>query len=129
MKQLECRKYSREEIAEILSIPVKDSHFARNVKQTLDKWGYKYNYTRTAVTITDKPQTAQERLKELLIRGLKVNIQTDSYEFSCFLYELAKSDEFQSMPWGKRVDVLLEKYGVSVSEKTLRNWCAHLIRE
>ena len=31
------------------------------------------------------------------------------------------------MPWGERESVLSNIYGVAVSERTLRNWCAKLI--
>ena len=40
MEQLELREYSREEMAEILSLNTRSSNFRRDVLSKLEKWGY-----------------------------------------------------------------------------------------
>lgn len=73
MKQLELKKYTRQEIADALNLNKSSSNFKRDVENKLSKWGYDYIYTRAAVTITKRPESADERLKELLIRELHLD--------------------------------------------------------
>ena len=128
MKQLELRYYTRQEIAEVLSVNLQDSsHFKRNVETTLSKWGYSYQYSTLGVTITRIPESAEERLKEILIRVLKLDVQIDPYDYSCFLTAFSDIDGFTNMPWDKRAEVLENVYNVKVCSRTLRNWCAILI--
>ena len=128
MQQLECRFYPRQEIAEALSVNPKDSkHFAERVKTTLDKWGYEYEYSRSGVEITGKPETAEERLREILIRKLNLDVQIDAYAFACFICAFTDIGSFDSMPWEERAELMKYKYGVDVSDRTLRNWCSKLI--
>ena len=128
MQQLECRFYPRQEIAEALSVNPKDSkHFAERVKTTLDKWGYEYEYSRSGVEITGKPETAEERLREILIRKLNLDVQVDAYAFACFTCAFTDIGSFDSMPWEERAELMKYKYGVDVSDRTLRNWCRKLI--
>ena len=44
MEQLELRFYTREEIAEVLSMSVKRNNFGRDVRDKLSKWGYGCHY-------------------------------------------------------------------------------------
>lgn len=128
MQQLECRFYPRQEIAEALSVNPKDSkHFAERVKTTLDKWGYEYEYSRSGVEITGKPETAEERLREILIQKLNLDVQIDAYAFACFICAFTDIGSFDSMPWEERAELMKYKYGVDVSDRTLRNWCSKLI--
>lgn len=127
MEQLKCRTYSRQEIAEILSVNIKDSnHFKRNVESKLKKWGYEYIYERNGVTITKQPFDPEARLKEILIRELGLDVQINAYDFACFICAFADSPCFDSMPWGERAEMLRCDYGVDVDERTLRNWCSKL---
>ena len=128
MQQLECRFYSRQEIAEALSVNPKDSkHFAEKVKATLEKWGYEYDYSRSGVQITGKPELPEERLKEILIRKLNLDVQIDPYAFACFLCAFTDIGSFDSMPWEERAEQMQLKYGVEVTDRTLRSWCKRLI--
>ena len=129
MQQLECKTYSRIEIAELLSVNPKDSkHFKRNVETRLQNWGYGYEYTTQAVTITSSPETPEAKLREILIRQLNLDIQIDTKAFACFICAFTDIEGFASMPWGNRELILQQRYNVSVSERTLRNWSAVLIR-
>lgn len=127
MKQLEVKTYTRQEIAEIIDIDVKNKNFARKTKDTLAKWGYSYNYSRKGVEIISQPQTAKEKLSEIMIRKYDLDIQTDCYEFATFLYSLLLDDTFTSMPWKEREDWLRVEFNISVDEKTLRRWCSKFI--
>lgn len=128
MTQLELRPYSRDEIAKVLDVNIKDTnHFKRNVEAKLNKWGYSYEYSRKAVIITRQPQTADERLSEIMIRVYDMDIRIDTYAFSCFLYSLAVFPNFIAMPWEERAIFLQKEFGVAVSDRTLRSWCSRLI--
>ena len=128
MQQLECRFYSRQEIAEITSVNLKDSkHFAERVKTTLDKWGYEYNYSRSGVEITGKPELPGEKLSEILIRELNIDVQVDPFAFAYFICAFSDIPHFSSMPWEERSSAMRYKYEVEVSDRTLRNWCSKLI--
>ena len=62
MQQLECKTYSRAEIAELLSVNPKDSkHFKRNVETKLQNWGYGYEYNTQSILITSKPETPEAK--------------------------------------------------------------------
>lgn len=128
MTQLELRPYSRDEIAKVLDVNIKDTnHFKRNVEAKLNKWGYSYEYSRKAVIITRQPQTADEKLSEIMIRAYDMDIRIDTYAFSCFLYSLAVFPDFTAMPWEERAIFLQEEFGITVSDRTLRSWCSRLI--
>lgn len=128
MQQLECRFYPREEVAEVLSVNPKDSkHFAERVKNKLNNWGYEYNYSRSGVEITGKPELPEEKLKEILIRKLNLDIQIDEYAFACFICAFTDISGFDSMPWEERAIQMQLKYDVDVTDRTLRSWCSKLI--
>lgn len=130
MQQLECRFYPREEIAEALSVSPKDSkHFASKVKATLEKWGYQYDYSRRGVKITETPNLPEERLREILIRELNLDVQIDAYAFACFICAFTDIDSFDSMPWEERAQWMKYKYGITVTDRTLRSWCSKLIEK
>lgn len=127
MQQLEKRFYTRAELIELFGEP--DDNFSRTVKTTLNNWGYKFeNYTRKGVTITDIPATAHEQLKEIMLRDFNLDVRTNIYAFSCFVYLLMDDEDFSSMPWGERVNSLHE-YGVYVDKRTLERWAEKLMQE
>lgn len=128
MKQLEVRFYGRAELAEVLQIDVKNKNFARQVKNKLMNWGYSFEYSRKGVNIIRQPQTAQEKLAEIMIRKYDLDIQIDTTAFACFLTAFFEVDGFNAMPWAEREKILKEIYDVSVDERTLRNWCSKLIK-
>lgn len=129
MENLELRYYSRQELAEILGIDSKSKHFARDVKTTLDKWGYKYDkYSCKGLRIIEKPEGAEARLNEIFNRALNIDIRTEIYAMACFLMMIGCYEEFQSMPWATRSEELYKEFGVRVDERTLRNWANKLIR-
>lgn len=116
------------EIAEALSVNPKDSkHFAERVKATLEKWGYEYDYSRSGVEITGQPELPEERLKEILIRKLNLDVQINPYDFACFLCAFTDIGSFDSMPWKEREIQMKLKYETEVTDRTLRSWCNKLI--
>ena len=128
MKQLEKKFYSRQEIADILDVNIGDNkHFKRNVENKLQKWGYGYEYSRKGVEIIKQPTTAEEKLAEIIIRKYDMDIQIDVYGFACFISLLLEDEEFRSMPWGERERVMREEMDITLSESTLKKWCAKLI--
>ena len=130
MLQLEQRFYSRKEIAEVLGVNINDSnHFARNVRDKLTKWGYGFDYKTEGVTITSIPLTPEERLAEIAIRQLNLDVQVNSYAFACFITAINEFEGFNSMPWEARANVLCSQYGVNVTDRTLRNWCSKLLEK
>lgn len=128
MEQLELKYYNRQELAEIIGIDSKDKNYARKVKDTLDKWGYQFDkYSCKGLTIVKQPTTPEERLNEIFNRYYNIDIRTDIYGMACFLYMLAYDEAFQSMPWAVRAEELRSEFGVSVDERTLRNWANKLM--
>ncbi len=97
------------------------------MKTKLENWGYTYNYSPNGVEITGKPDSPEERLKEILIRKLNLSVQTDPYAFACFICAFRDIRGFVSMPWAEREFYLKEKYGITITERTLRSWCSTLI--
>ena len=97
------------------------------MKATLEKWGYEYNCSRSGVEITGKPELPEEKLKEILIRKLNLDVQIDPYAFACFLCAFTDIGSFDSMPWEERATQMQLKYDVDVTDRTLRSWCKRLI--
>ena len=127
MEQLELREYSREEMAEILSLNTRSSNFRRDVLSKLEKWGYTVDYPpRRSITILSRPETPEERLREILIRVLNMDVQINPIQFACFIAAFNSIDGFEGMPWAERVEALHERYGFYVCERTLSNWCSKL---
>lgn len=131
MKQLELKTYTRREIAEVLSLNLADSkHFKRNVEAKLTNWGYEFVFPpRGNITITRKPESSEEKLKEILLRRLKLDSQINPLHFACFIFAFQDIEGFASMPWEERAMELQSHYGVSVSDRTLRNWCSQLLEK
>ena len=98
------------------------------MKTKLENWGYQYAYSRSGVEIKQVPALPAERLKEILIRELGLDVRVDSYAFACFICAYTDIGSFDSMPWALRAELLADKYGVDVSERTLRSWCSKLIQ-
>lgn len=126
--RLETREYLREEIAEIMSISPKDHNFARKVKSRLDNWGYEYKYSAPKVVITKAPLTSEERLKELLIRKLHLDIQTNLKGFALVFYLLATDYGFATSPWLTKENTIVKEYGYDIDDGTMRHWASKLIR-
>ena len=134
MKQLEIRAYERQEIAEITGIPMfyqsgnPNHDFIGRVKDRLQKWGYTCKTPRGgAVIITGKPETAEERLAEIMIRLFGLDIQIEVYPFACYLHFMLNEPAAQTMPWIERHAMIQEMYGLDISEITLRRWTKHLL--
>ena len=127
MEQLELRFYTRQEIADVLSVNINDSnHFKRNIEAKLQRWGYGYDYSRSGVQITSRPETEEERLAEILYRHYNIDVQTNPTAFACLLHALSEIENFDSMPWEERANVLFREYRVDVCDRTLRNWASKL---
>ena len=103
MKQLEVKTYTKQEIADITNTDINDRHFARKVRDILTNWGYSFEYSRKSININKVPETAIERLSELMIRCYDLDIRVNAYDFAIFTYcLLADLDSFSSMPWEAR---------------------------
>lgn len=129
MKQLEARFYPRSELLVLFSdFPKK--HFARDVRNILTKWGYSFEYTNKGVTITRIPTTAEEKLSELLIRELNLDIRIDTQDFAIWLALIIQNTNgFAAMPQEGRVDFLKEYYDLEVSRATLYRWQNRLFKD
>lgn len=74
MDRLEIGIYSKQFVAGIVGVELTDSHFSRKVQTTLTKWGYSYKYSRKQIEITAIPTTPEEKLNEMLIRQLNIDV-------------------------------------------------------
>ena len=127
MAMLEKRFYPRQEIAEIVGIAdLHDKHFAEKVKRYLNNRGYGYNYSRNGVTISRTPQTAEEQLAFLLVEDVGIDIQTNAYDFACFITAFSVIGSFDSMPWASRTAFFNQHYNNRVSQATLQRWMRRL---
>ena len=130
MEQLELRFYTREEIAEVLSMSVKRNNFGRDVRDKLSKWGYGCHYQkRVGVDVFSKPETTEERLAELLIREYCIDVQINPMQFAYFITSFKVIDGFNSMPWAERAAAYYKQFNIWVSDRTMRNWCSRLIQK
>ena len=142
MEQLEIRAYERQEISVITGIPMvyesgnPNHDFIGRVRDRLEKWGYSCETPRGgAVIITHKPETAEDRLKEIMFRLFGLDIQTGTNGemdngatvFACFLHFMMTEQIAQTMPWGERYAWLEENYGVKVAYPCLNHWAKRLL--
>ena len=129
MKQLEKRLYEREELAEVLNLNLKSSHFARDAKNILTNWGYDYEYSRKGANITRAPESAEERITEMMIRIFDIDIRSDIFAFACFINLLATYYEFTMMPWDERAKEIKDIYEVVISADALKKWYRKLVNK
>lgn len=129
IQKLEKRFYPRDEIAEIMNLSSNDKNFANKVKTRLNNWRYKYNYSRKGVEIIKTPSTVEEKLTELLIRKLDLNVQTYIQGFAIMMYLFATDYDFASSPWNTKENIISERYGILIAESSMRNWAKRLIKE
>lgn len=128
MLTLEKRFYSREEIGQVIGIDSSNKNFARKVKDTLQKWGYSYEYKRKGVTVLKVPETIEEKIAEIAQRELGLDVQCDSTAFAAFLFLLQFDEDFNFSPWSARATTM-KQMGIEVSESTLRRWASKLIQQ
>lgn len=128
VEKLQKRFYSRSEIAEIMELAPNDKNFANKVQTRLNNWGYKYHYSSKRVEIKRVPSTVEEKLRELLIRKLSLDKQTNLKAFAIVMYLLNTDYTFQTSPWNTRASILYTDYGISIADSTMRNWASKLIQ-
>ena len=127
MKQLEIRAYERQEIADIMGLKINSHNFLRDVRIRLDAWGYDYETPRgSSIIITRKPETAKERLAEIMMRLFNLDIQIDTLDFACYLDFMLNEPHAKTMPWKLRHEKIMEEYGMDILEITLRRWTNRL---
>lgn len=126
----EKRKYSRDEIAEILRLDPKNKNFARQVKTKLTNLGFEeeedFVYTRKEVTILWIPQSREEKIK-YLVALLGIDKQVDPHAFAVFAYRMLHDEDYQRMPWKARTELLRDQDDLPYDERTYRNWTNKLI--
>ena len=129
MRQLELRTYTPEEMCEITSVRYEDSrHRKKRMEKILTDWGYEFEFPpKRNITITKKPESSEAKLKEILLRRLKLSTQIVPLHFACFIFAFEDIEGFASMPWEERARELYNHYGVSECDRTLRNWCRKLL--
>ena len=74
-----------------------------------------------------KPETAKERLAEIMIRLFGLDIQIDTLDFACYMDFMLNEPHAQTMPWKLRHEKIMEQYGMDIAEITLRRWTNRLI--
>ena len=118
-------------MCEIAEVRYEDSrHRKRNIQDKLTNWGYDFLFPRYGnITITRKPESSEAKLKEILLRRLKLNTQIVPLHFASFIFAFDDIDGFASMPWEERARELYYHYGVSECDRTLRNWCSKLLEK
>ena len=128
MKQLDLRFYPLDEVAAETGRE-RDSHFARNVKDDLTKWGYEFTWkNRAGVQITKRPETAEQRLQELMTRRFKLDVQIDAKDFACFIYLLLTYDGFSTMPHEARCQIIHDWYDIDICAERIQRWKSRLIQ-
>ena len=128
MKSLEKRFYPREELAEIAGLDARGHNFSTQMKHTLTLWGYEYEFKpRKGFLITKVPETAEERLIEILRRDIHIDTQINPLHFACFLSAFIFVEKFFSMPWEEREEIIWKFFGISITDRTMMNWRNKLI--
>lgn len=128
MKPLQMRFYSNREMAAVMGLDQHEHNFSQKAKRRLESWGYGYVFKpRKGFQITSVPQTAEERLVDIMRRVLKIDTQINAYDFACFFTMLVWDDTgFRAAPWEARVVMMKEYFGVRTTDRTLQNWRNHL---
>lgn len=69
------RTYTPEEMCEITSVRYEDSrHRKKRMEKILTDWGYEFEFPpKRNITITKKPESSEAKLKEILLRRLKLS--------------------------------------------------------
>ena len=130
MKQLELRTYTRKEIAEITGYEITNSNFSRNVRGTLMKWGYTFQWKHGGdVTIKEMPNTVEEKFRELMIRLFHFDVQIDEVAFAYMIFAFYEDVEgFCSMPWDSRVELLNTMFDCEFCKSSLSRWVRKLLQ-
>lgn len=129
MIYLEKRQYTRDEIACFLGIAANDKNFKRKVITRLSNLGYQetdYIYSTKSISFLRQPTTYLEKIT-YLVRLLGIDKQVDPHVFSLFLYCFMYDDDYSCMPWAERANLLSCTFGISISDRTLRNWTNKLL--
>ena len=123
MIQLEKRFYSREELAAIAGLDIHGHNFSGAMKNTLSNWGYGYEFiSRRGFQITRIPETALERMTEIMRRDLHIDTQVDPLGFASFIAALLYIEDFSAMPWAVREETFEYFFDRKVSARTMQSW-------
>ena len=130
MIRLEKRAYSREEISEITGIPRvyqsgnANGNFISRVRERLENWHYSVETPRGgAVIITGQPETALNRLHEIMMRKLDFDVQVRPRDFACFMHFMMTVPDADCMPMDERLDyaiILMYLYAVGLDNPHMR---------
>lgn len=124
------RKYSKNEIAEILGINPANKNFKRMVETRLANLGFTeedYKYIRGGEVIILWVPTELDEKIQYLVRLIGIDTRVDVKAFAIFTYLMMRELDIQGAPWQEKADFIRENYDIDVSEKTLRNWTNKLI--
>lgn len=134
MIRLEKRAYSREAISEITGIPQiyesgnENKGFIGRVRERLENWHYSVETPRGgSVIITGQPEAALDRLHDIMMRKLGLDIQVRPREFACFMHFMMTVPDADCMPVEDRLDYINQNYKpVNLSKSTLERWTESL---
>lgn len=110
------------------------AHWKRECMAKLDNAGYEYCFHGyKKIEITKAPETAKERIVDILIRTNIVDKKVLDNEldgYLLFLRGVRQRDlEMTASPWATRQLLIKLYYGIEISDRTLRNWTANLIKK
>ena len=122
---MELREYSRKELAEIFDVKFPSDNFKRDIENKLKNSGYEWTIKHGGpITITKRPETAKERLIEVMYRKFNLDVQVSFNDFICFLDSIFT---FSNMPWHARHDDIKETFERDVSPQRMSRWAKHLL--
>lgn len=126
MEQLELREYNREEIAKAMDVKFPNKNFKRDIETKLRNSGYEWTIKHGGpIIITKRPETARERLIEVMYRKFGIDVQVSVNDFICFLDNIFT---FKSMPWSSRREDIQETFQRDVDAQRMSRWTKHLLQ-
>lgn len=127
---LEQKTYSKEEIFNLFSIDLKDTHGKRKLNQYLKKSFYDYDNSKTKevriLGFKNPYQAIAETAKEL---GIYKNKNFNLESFSIFFYRMINEEEFCAMPWQTRTQLIQEQNNITINERSCQRWLKKMVNE
>ena len=105
-----------------------NGNFISRVRERLENWHYECDTPHGGpVIITKQPETAQDRLHDIMMRKLGFDVQVRPDEFACFMHFMMTVPDADCMPVEERLDYINQNYKpICLSKSTLERWTESL---
>lgn len=121
---LELRTYTRNEIAEILNMPLNNNQ-NEGIKRKLERYGVKFSVIGRGTAARFEIEDIADEFKLYCILDLNMSAGTDFRKFLYFMYYFFNDDDFRWLP-DETLEIKMDENNCHISRQTISNYKSKL---